>query len=267
MCEIGKPCRCSDWMLQSSAGQKWRIVWKRQHFIAIHYWGYISGCHCALQFLLWQPNSTSEDVALETAPSRPRLWKRYVDDIICILRKDTAEELLNHLDGIQPTIKFTVELEDGTIPFLDTLARRREHGGLDITVYRNHTHTDRYLHFQSHHPAHVKRGLVKCFHNRARGIISSQNNLQKELDHLARVLRQNGYPTNFICSPFAPPPPPQVLDTSSPERDQEKENRPPVMIIPYDVGMSENIRHACRKFYIRVVFKSGQSLHRKDTLP
>jgi len=75
------------------------------------------------------------------------------------------------------------------------------------------------------------------------------------------------FPTNFICSPFAPPPPPQVLDTSSPERDQEKENRPPVMMIPYDVGMSENIRHVCRTLYIRVVFKSGQSLRRKDTLP
>ena len=132
---------------------------------------------------------------------------------------------------------------------------------------RNQTHTDKYLHFESHHPAHLNRGLVKCFHNRTGGIISSQGNLQKEVDHLARVLRQNGYPTNFICNPFARPPPPQVLDTSSPERDQEKENRPPVMIIPYDVGMSENIRHVCRTLYIRVVFKSGQSLHRKDTLP
>ena len=25
-----------------------------------------------------------------------------------------------------------------------------------------------------------------------------QDNLQKEVDHLARVLKQNGYPTNFI---------------------------------------------------------------------
>jgi len=129
-----------------------------------------------------------------------------------------------------------------------------EGGSIEVwtSLYtENHTHTDRYLHFQSHHPAHVKRGLVKCFHNRARGIISSQNNLQKEVDHLARVLRQNGYPTNFICSPFAPPPPPQVLDTSSPDRDQEKESRPPVMVIPYVVGMSENIRHVCRKLYIK----------------
>ena len=42
-----------------------------------------------------------EDIALETAPSRPRLWKRYVDDIFCILRKGTVEGLLNHLNEIR----------------------------------------------------------------------------------------------------------------------------------------------------------------------
>ena len=60
-----------------------------------------------------------EELALETAPTRPRLWKRYVDDTFCILRKGSAEELLHHLNGVRPTIKFTVEQEeDGTLSFL-----------------------------------------------------------------------------------------------------------------------------------------------------
>ena len=46
-----------------------------------------------------------EKLAVETAPTRPRLWKRYVDDTFCILRKDSAEELLCHLNGVRPTIK------------------------------------------------------------------------------------------------------------------------------------------------------------------
>ena len=41
----------------------------------------------------------------------------YIDDIFCILRKGTAEKLLNHLKRIQPTIKFTMELEE-VGPFL-----------------------------------------------------------------------------------------------------------------------------------------------------
>ena len=48
-----------------------------------------------------------EELALETAPTRPRLWKRYVDDTFCILRKGSTEELLHHLNRARPTIKFT----------------------------------------------------------------------------------------------------------------------------------------------------------------
>ena len=44
------------------------------------------------------------------------------------------------------------------------------------------------------------------------------------------------------------------------------------MVIPYVAGMSEDIMHICRKFNIRVVFKSRQTLRSmltkvKDTLP
>ena len=47
-----------------------------------------------------------EELSLETAPTRPRLWKRYVEDTFCILRKGTTEEFLHHLNGVRSTIKF-----------------------------------------------------------------------------------------------------------------------------------------------------------------
>jgi len=37
------------------------------------------------------------------------------------------------------------------------------------------------------------------------------------------------------------------------------------MVIPYMAGMSEDIRRVCRKFNIRVVFKSGRTLRSKLT--
>ena len=61
-----------------------------------------------------------------------------------------------------------------------------------------------------------------------------QDNLQKEVDHLARVLKQNGYPTNFIRNASAPPTQ-ETADVSSPEEEQEKG---PLVVIPYVAGMS-----------------------------
>ena len=211
-----------------------------------------------------------EELALQSAPARPRLWKRYVDDTFCIVRKGTVDELLNHLNSVRPSIKFTVELEkDGTLPFLDTLLRRKEGGGLDVTVYRKPTHTDRYLNFQSHHPSHVKRGLVRCLYDRARSVTNSEDNLQKEEDHIARVLKQNGYPGAFIRSSALPPP--QDAEESL-ETEPQEEDRPPLVMLPYVAGVSEDIRRVCRKFDMRVVFKSGRTLRTmltkvKDTLP
>ena len=210
-----------------------------------------------------------EELVLEMAPTRPRLRKRYVDGTFYILMKGSTEELLHQLNWDRPTTTFTVEQEeDGALPFLDTLLRRREDGSLDVSVYRKPMHTDQYLHFESHHPTHVKRGVVRCLHDRARGIISMQDNLQKEVDHLARVLKQNGYPVNFIRNVSAPPTQ-ETADVSSPEEEQEKGSR---VVIPYVAGMSEDIRCVCRKFNIRVVFKSGRTLRSmltkvKDTLP
>ena len=76
-----------------------------------------------------------EGLALNAAPARPCIWKRYVDDAFSVMKKGHVDGLLNHLNIIRPSIKFTMELEeDGSIPFLDTRVTRKVEGKLDITV-------------------------------------------------------------------------------------------------------------------------------------
>ncbi len=77
--------------------------------------------------------------------------------------------------------------EDIKLPFLDCLLKRD--GMLTSTVYRKPTHTDRYLHFRSHHPNHVKRGVVRCLYQRARRITNTSENLKEEEKHLHKVLQ------------------------------------------------------------------------------
>ena len=53
-----------------------------------------------------------------------------------------VDVLLYHLNSTRPTIKFTMEVEEGgSFPFLDTNVTRNEDGKLDITVYYKQTHT------------------------------------------------------------------------------------------------------------------------------
>ncbi len=54
---------------------------------------------------------------------------------------------------------------------------------LTSTVYRKPTHTDIYLHFKSHHPNHVKRGVVRCLYQRARRVTNMSKNLKEEEKH------------------------------------------------------------------------------------
>ncbi len=179
------------------------------------------------------------------------------------------EGLLSHLNGVRPSIRFTVEVErDGRLPFLDTLLQRRNDGSLDVTVYRKPTHTDRYLDFKSHHPSHVKRGLVRCLYDRARSITTRQDNLKKKEFHLAEVLKQNGYPSTFVCSSSIP----SRRDVEITEAPLPEEGRrPPLVMLPHTEGVSEDIRWVCRKFGLKDVFRSGLSSRSmltrvKDTL-
>ena len=59
-----------------------------------------------------------EELALTTELEKPKLWKRYVDDTFCVAKRDEVKKLLDHLNRIRPTIKFTFELEkEGSLPF------------------------------------------------------------------------------------------------------------------------------------------------------
>ena len=82
--------------------------------------------------------------------------------------------------------------------------------------------------------------------------------MQKEEHHLTRVLRQNGYPSAFIRSSSKPLRRDEVAN-GTPSR--EEEHRLPLVMLPYTEGVSEDVRQVCKTFGMKVVFRSGHSLH------
>ena len=88
-----------------------------------------------------------EQKALSTAPHPHRFWHRYVDDTFVIHKEANKQGFLQHINSVDPAIKFTVgdNKENGSIPFFDTIVKPEDNGSLSITVYRKPTHTDQYL--------------------------------------------------------------------------------------------------------------------------
>ena len=82
--------------------------------------------------------------------------------------------------------------ENNKLPFLNVLITKKADGSLSHQVYRNKTHTDRYLHAISHHHPSQKIGILNTLATRAVRI-SDTEHLKRELSHLSRVLQENGY--------------------------------------------------------------------------
>ena len=138
-----------------------------------------------------------ETRALSTTPHPPSLWKRYVDDTLTIIKRDHKDTFLDHLNSIDANIKFTSEdpKEDGSISFLDILIIPEENGKLNTTVYRKPTHTDMYLHWDSHHNIPSKYSVIGTLYHRANTICSTTQYLHDEEKHLNQALKKCKYPS------------------------------------------------------------------------
>ena len=84
-----------------------------------------------------------EEVAINTSEVQPKVWKRYVGDSFCIIKRNVVNSFHTTLNSIDPHISFTIEEEsDQQIAFLDTLVSCKDNT-ITIGVYRKATHTDR----------------------------------------------------------------------------------------------------------------------------
>ena len=137
-----------------------------------------------------------EEQPITTSSYETRIWKRYVDDTFTILDRGKVDDLLQHLNNQQPSIRFTMETEKDNKrePDKKRTWQPPHHQG----IYRKPTHTDQYLAYDSHHPRSVKRGIVKCLYERAKRLVTKPSVISEEKTHLSSVLVSNGYPFSFL---------------------------------------------------------------------
>ena len=112
-------------------------------------------------------------------------------------------------------------------------------------VFRKPTHTDRYLHFDSYHHVHVKTGIICTLLQCSKRICNSKEALTKEMEHIRKVFKNNGYSTSFINHAMSP-----VQPKSTPEQEYIT-----TVTLPYVKGTSEQVRRIVGKVNIRVAFR------------
>ncbi len=62
-----------------------------------------------------------------------------------------------------------------------------------LYVYRKPTHTDQYLHFNSHHPLQHKLGVIKTLTHRAQTVVTTEEDKNREMSHIKKALGTCGY--------------------------------------------------------------------------
>ncbi len=151
-----------------------------------------------------------EEKALLTCPIRPRLYKRFIDDIFLIWNSQEGpyDVLLDIMNDQHPDIHLTVEEEEnGSIPFLDlriqcpvTVDDVVKHP-FSLSIYRKPTHGNRYINFKSAHPFALKRNVLRGLWLQANCLLKNHPKQRSlEIAYLMRTFTSeaNGYPRVVI---------------------------------------------------------------------
>ena len=227
----------------------------------------------------------------------PWAWFRFVDHTWVIQKQAHKQVFLDHINSIDPAIKFTVEgnQDNGAIPFLDTLATPLADKSLSFKVYWKPTHTDKYLQWESHHSLSAKYSVIGTLTHRAKVVCTDPDLLQSERDHLRRALGRCNYP-NWAISKVQN----KVLnnnwednnpetnpsnnnnngqDTTTQPRDNSSsttqnnrtdnnqnsnvranKNTVHQVVIPYTKEIGKSIKQVCGKYGIQVHFRGNSTI-------
>ena len=154
----------------------------------------------ANSFLVYHKKNWLEHCPLE---HRPLYYRKYVDDIFVLFNSpEHLKRFHSYLNSCHLNISFTTKNEkDNRMSFLDVNIIH-EKGKFTTSVDRKPTFSGIYTHLDNFLPSSNKIGLLHTLLYRCFRIYSDWSKFHLELVKLIDVLKNNGYPENFInnCS-------------------------------------------------------------------
>ena len=137
---------------------------------------------------------------LATSLHTPLVWWRYIDDIFMIW-PHSVNELYSFLSGLNQfhtSIKFTYDMSQTQVNFLDVLVTKDKDGHLATSLYTKPTDTHMYLHYDSFHPIQQKKSIPYSQAVRLRRICSTTDKYWEAANTLQQNLTARGYPKHLI---------------------------------------------------------------------
>ncbi|UYV77908.1 hypothetical protein LAZ67_15002791 [Cordylochernes scorpioides] len=184
----------------------------------------------------------------QTHSSDIHYWRRYVDDIFCILKPNKLQPILNTLHSFHADIKFTYETETNLVlPFLDIHIIRTPHR-LHTAVYHKKNIPPLYTHFSSNSPIAYKINTVRTLTKRIHTHCSLPIFKAIEKNRITTLLTTAGYPGKFIDKHKFDPTAPRTSTTYR-----------AVCYLPYS-SFSVTISRILRPYGIQVYFNSPPNL-------
>lgn len=181
-----------------------------------------------------------EESFLEEEEIKPLIWRRYIDDILCIWpdSRDSLDDFLLRLNSFHPTISFTHTISEDSIVYLDLTIykgqRFAEFGILDLKPFYKTTNSFMYLHRSSSHPSSTFKGTVKGELVRLLRSSSDEDTYNLTKDKILHHFRQRGYREGLLRK--------AANQVTYPHRSyhlqdrDEKEKPPPLFITHHHQG-------------------------------
>ena len=166
----------------------------------------------------------------------------------CLYNTDAAADFLATLNGLHPSLKFTMELpSENTIPFIG-IQIIKNGTELETRVYRKPTNTGLLLHFQSHVDKRYKTGLLKTMLHRAHALSSTTEAFNEECAKLRSIFSRLDYPIGLVNSTI------NMFILSKPEKKIDDVNTIRI-VLPFKDQIAANavrrqLRDLSRKIFV-----------------
>jgi hypothetical protein len=128
-------------------------------------------------------------------------YKRYIDDIFFVWNhtKSELDNFITFANSILPFIKLTFVTSIESVSFLD-LTLFKANNTIQTKVFFKPTDSHLLLHFNSSHPRHTFRGIIKSQLIRFKRLCSKNTDFEQAANTLFTELKKRGYKRKFLDS-------------------------------------------------------------------